>query len=238
MRVLGVIPARGGSREVRRKNLRALAGRPLVAYVIDAAHGARSLDRVIVSTEDDEIAEVARALGAEVPFVRPAALARDEVSLIPVVRHAMEFADAQGFRADILVSIQPTSPLLTGGDIDRAVGLLMETGCDSVMAVVRIQQGHPYRALRVEDGQVRWLFPEAEGLLQRQDLPVLFRPTGGLYVRRRELLERWEGRDFALGARCRALVLDAAAGLNIDTEADLLLADGLLGKAPGEARVG
>ena len=116
MKTLAVIPARGGSKSIPRKNLADVAGRPLIAWVIGAAREAKRLDRVIVSTEDEEIAETARRYGAEVPFVRPAELATDTVSLIPVVQHALAAMDGLGFRADAVMSLQATSPGLRGSD--------------------------------------------------------------------------------------------------------------------------
>ena len=110
MKVLAVIPARGGSKSIPRKNLVDVAGRPLIAWAIGAAREAKRLDRVIVSTEDEEIAETARKWGAEVPFVRPPELATDTISLIPVVQHALRAMDGLGFGADAVVSMQATSP--------------------------------------------------------------------------------------------------------------------------------
>lgn len=222
MQVLGVIPARGGSKSVPRKNLQIVEGRPLIAYAIDAAKNAKQLDRVVVSTEDEEIAEVARTLGAEVPFRRPAELATDDVSIVPVVRHAMEMMDGSGFRADAVLSLQATSPFLAGEDIDRAIEKLASSGADCVVSVERIEHGHPYWVKRLDGDRVH-PFNDAsdDSYLQRQDLPPAYILDGGMFVRRRELLESWSGRDFGLGEDVRAIELGGLKSLHIDDAMEL-----------------
>ena len=229
MKVLGVIPARAGSKGIPQKNLQEVCGRPLITYVLEAAREARTLNRVIVSTDSEAIARVALEWGIDVPFLRPPELARDEVSLIPVLRHAMAYFDALGDPPDVVVSIQPTSPLLTAEDIDRAVALLEETGCDSVVTVAEIRQGHPFRAMRLEGNRVLPLTEyTSDRYLQKQDRPPAYRFTGGLYVRRRHLLEQGHGKDFALGAEIRGLVLEPERAVDVDHPLDLLLVRALM----------
>ena len=237
MNVLGVIPARAGSKGVRLKNLRLVGGKPLLAYSVEAALRATRLDRVVVSTEDERIARVATRLGAEVPFLRPAELAGDQVSLIPVARHAMEFYDRQGWRPDIVVCIQATSPLLTAEDIDAAVAHLQDTGCDSVVSVTPIQHHHPFRAMKLDGDRVQPLTEyTSERYLQKQDRPPAFGFTGGLYARRRALLEQWSGTDFALGADVRAHLVEPERAVNIDHELDLIMFEAILTMRAGETR--
>lgn len=225
MKVLGVIPARGGSKSIPRKNLAPVNGRPLLAYIADAARGARRLDRVVVSTEDEEIARAAEALGCEVPFLRPPELATDEVSIVPVVRHAMESMDAAGFHGDVVVSLQATSPFLEAEDIDRAVEKLEQTGADSVVSVERIEHAHPFWVKKLEGDR---LLPfgafSDDSYLQRQDLPPAYILDGGLFVRRRHLLERWTGKDFGLGADVRAIELGGMKSIHIDDPLELEMA--------------
>lgn len=222
MNVLLVIPARAGSKGIPGKNLQPIAGKPLISYAVTNAREATRVDRVIVSTEDARIAEVARKYGAETPFERPADLATDEVSLIPVVAHAASAMERLGWRAEIVVSVQPTAPLLKCATIDAGIRMIIDTGCDSVVSVRQIEHNHPYRAQRLEsDGRMIPLFPEGERFLQRQDLPDLYAFSGGLYVRRRQLLEDWSGRDFCLGSDRRAVVVDQRESLNVDTPEDL-----------------
>ncbi|MFN4297161.1 MAG: cytidylyltransferase domain-containing protein [Brevundimonas sp.] len=135
-RVLGLIPARGGSKRLPGKNLMKLHGRSLLQRAIDAGHEARGINRLIVSTDDPAIAEAARAGGAEVPFLRPAELATDEASSLDVVRHAMEWADQDEPGAfSHLVLLQPTSPLRTAQDIDQTLALCLERGCSTAISV-------------------------------------------------------------------------------------------------------
>jgi CMP-N,N'-diacetyllegionaminic acid synthase len=217
MKVLGVIPARGGSKSIPRKNLADVAGRPLLAYIVEAGLTARLVDRLIVSTEDEEIADAARSLGAEVPFRRPEALATDEVSLIPVVQHAMRAMDASGFRGDVIVSLQATSPFLTGEDVDRVVERLHDRSADSAVSVERIEHHHPFWVKRLEEDRL-YPFNEAsdDSFLQRQDLPPAYILDGGIFARRRRLLESWSGRDFCLGDDVRAVVLGGEKSLHLD----------------------
>ena len=123
MRVLGVIPARGGSKGVKRKNLASLRGRPLLAYTVDAAHLSRRLTRVVLSTEDDEIAEAGRRLGVDVPFMRPARLAADDSRTIDVLIDVTERLELEGERYDAVFTLQPTNPLRRPEDIDGAIDL-------------------------------------------------------------------------------------------------------------------
>lgn len=224
MKILGVIPARGGSKAVPRKNLKMLASKPLISYVIEAVLKSDLLNRVIVSTEDEEIAQVAKRFGAEVPFLMPPELARDEVSLIPVAQHAARYFDKEGWKADIIASIQPTSPLIEAENIDSAINKLMETGCDSVVTVCKITHGHPYWAMKLEDDTLTPVNPKGFRYLQKQDLPPFYMINGALYVRRRKVLEEWSGHDFALGKDVRAIVMDEIKSIDIDSPLDLMIA--------------
>jgi N-acylneuraminate cytidylyltransferase/CMP-N,N'-diacetyllegionaminic acid synthase len=217
LKILVVIPARGGSKSIPRKNLADVAGRPLLSYVIEAARAARRVEHVVVSTEDEEIARVAREWGAEVPFMRPQELARDEVSLGPVVVHALKAMDELGFRADAVLSAQPTSPFLEGSDFDAMVEKLETTGADSVVSVQAVDHEHPFWVKRLEGDRVR-PFNEYtnESILQRQDLPPAFIFDGALFLRTRHVVEAWTGRDFGLGQDVRAIVLGGLKSLHID----------------------
>jgi len=217
MKTLAVIPARGGSKSIPRKNLVDVDGRPLISHVIEAARSARLIDRVVVSTEDDEIAGVAVDWGAEVPFRRPQELSGDEVSIIPVVQHAAKEMDRLGFVSELVVSLQPTSPLLEGKDLDRAVEKVGETGADSVASIMPIAHEHPFWVKNLEgDRIVPFNEYTNESYLQRQDLPPAYIFDGGIFVRRRRLLEAWSGRDFCLGSDLRAIVLGGWKSVHVD----------------------
>ncbi len=197
MEVLALIPARGGSKGIPRKNIRLFAGHPLIAYSIAAGLQAETVTRVIVSTDDEEIAAIAREYGAEVPFLRPAHLALDETPDYPVFLHALRWLEErEGYRPDIIVQLRPTSPIRPRNLVDRGVRLLLEhPEADSVRAVVPSGQ-NPFKMWRIEDdGYMRPLLT-VEGIPEpynapRQRLPQTFWQTGHLDVMwRRTLLEK------------------------------------------------
>lgn len=195
--VLALIPARGGSKGIPRKNIRLFAGHPLIAFSIAAGLQAETVTRVIVSTDDEEIAAIAREYGAEVPFLRPAHLALDDTPDYPVFLHALRWLEErEGYRPDIIVQLRPTSPIRPRDLVDRGVRLLLEhPEADSVRAVVPSGQ-NPFKMWRIEDdGYMRPLL-SVEGIPEpynapRQRLPQTFWQTGHLDVMwRRTLLEK------------------------------------------------
>ncbi len=181
MTTLAVIPARGGSKAIPRKNLRPLAGKPLLAWSVAAARSARLVDRVLVSTDDAEIAEAARAAGAEVPFLRPAELAGDTVHSVHAVLHALDCLEAQEGRVPKqIVMLLPTSPLRAAADLDRAIALLQDLGASSVISVTG---SSPHGSLRwLRDGRLVALQQEEERNFQRQDVESLYAVNGSIYV--------------------------------------------------------
>jgi N-acylneuraminate cytidylyltransferase len=236
LRVLGLIPARAGSKGVPGKNTRPLGGKPLIGWTVDAARGARSLARVVVSTEDPGIAEVARLAGAEVPFTRPPELAADTTPMLPVVLHALETLEAGGDAAyDAVCLLQPTTPLRTSSDIDAAVDLLTRTGADSVLSFCQVDDAHPARMRTVDEAGRVGPGPVAEGEegARRQDLPPYYLRAGSIYLSRRAVLE---GGSFA-GEDCRALIVPRDRAVNIDGDLDWVLAEALVARlAAGDRR--
>lgn len=225
MKILGVIPARGGSKEIPHKNLVPLCGRPLLAYTADAARRSTTLARVIVSTDDDAIADAARALGLEVPFRRPAALAADETPMLPVLQHAVAAMADQGFSAEVLVLLQPTSPLRRAAHIDAAVELLERSGADSVVSVVEVpHQFNPLSVLRLDAERLR-PFLDGPTVSGRQHKPrVLARNGPAVLATRVATLARGS----LYGEDCRPLLMRAEDSLDIDTAWDLALAECML----------
>jgi CMP-N,N'-diacetyllegionaminic acid synthase len=228
MNVLGVVPARGGSKGIPRKNLAMVAGRPLLAYTADAARRSQRLTRVIVSTEDDTIADAARALGLEVPFRRPVELAIDEAPMLPVLQHAAREMARAAFPADIVVLLQPTSPLRRAEHIDRAVDLLESTGADSVVSVVEVpHQFSPVSVMRLDGDRLR---PYLDGPLvtRRQEKPGVYARNGPAVLAVRTcVLERGS----LYGEDCRPMVMSASESVDIDGPEDLALAEWLLSQA-------
>lgn len=221
--VIGIIPARGGSKGVPRKNLYPLAGKPLIVWTIEAAHVAKTVGRVVVSTDDEEIGAVAQQAGAEVIW-RPAQLATDTAPTEPAVFHVLEELEhTEGYRPDAVALLQCTSPLRGADIIDAGVQKLFETGCDAVMTVTPIQ--HWYLAGYVEGGDV--FVPEYDYARRprHQEMPEKYRENGALYVTRREALYRYGNR---LGGDVRVIIMDPVRSLDIDTPEDLALAEAVL----------
>jgi CMP-N-acetylneuraminic acid synthetase len=227
LRVLGLIPARGGSKGVARKNARRLAGKPLLQYTAETALAARRLDRVLLSTDDAELAEIGRRCGVDVPFLRPAELARDDTPMLPVVQHALRDREAHGERYDAVCLLQPTSPLRRAEHVDACVELLEQSGADAVVTVLPVPpEHHPYWVFfRDPDGRLR---PSTGVALptRRQDLPPAFHREGSVYVTRRDVVLK-AGSLYGT----RLLGYPVPAAVNIDTEEDWRRAEALLGGA-------
>ena len=236
MKVLGIITARGGSKGIANKNLKALAGKPLLAYTIAAAQAAKALDRVILSTEDEAITAAARALGCEVPFARPADLSRDETAHLPVIQHAAAWMRTEaGYHADAVMILQPTSPLRTAVDIDAAVALLESSGADSVLSVSEVAaHSHPLRALRLDANDRAVLFatgrPIRERVNRRQDLPEAWVMNGAIYACRTAVL--FAADPSLYGDHVVAYRMPAARSISIDDLHDWTEAERFLAQAP------
>lgn len=226
VRILGIIPARGGSKGIRRKNLAPLAGRPLIAWTIDAARRSSSLHRLIISTDDPEISDVARGLGAEVPFLRPAELAQDDTPGVAPVLHAVRWLAAhERYEPDYVMVLQPTSPLRQSADIDGAAGMAEETGCDAVVSV-REAAGHPFWTKRITPaGTLTEFMPRSEGYLRRQDLPAAYELNGAVYLIRTSRLLADESLS---PPDTRAYVMPAERSIDIDSAWELYLTDLIL----------
>ena len=220
---LGIIPARGGSKGIPRKNVRLVGGRPLIAYTIDAALESRLLTRFITSTDDTEIAAVAGGLGSPV-LMRPSELAADDTPMVPVVKHTLATLEPTEGRYDYVVVLQPTTPLRTSEDIDEALALLVETGADSVISVYQVADHHPARMYRQVDGRLVPYEAEPPQRL-RQALPPVYHRNGAIYACRRTLIEQ---HGTLIGPDTRPYIMPRQRSLNIDDELDLAFADFLL----------
>ncbi|OFW04187.1 MAG: hypothetical protein A3I61_09380 [Acidobacteria bacterium RIFCSPLOWO2_02_FULL_68_18] len=229
MKILGVVPARGGSKAIAGKNLTPVAGRPLLAYTAEAARASTRLTRVVVSTDDPAIAEAARALGLEVPFLRPAALAADDTPMLPVLQHAARELARQGFSADAVVLLQPTSPLRRAEHIDRAIDMLEQTGADSIVSVVEVpHQFTPVSVMRLDGERLSPYLGDAS-VTRRQDKPRIYARNGpAVLAVRTRVLERGS----LYGDDCRPLVMAAGESIDVDDSEDLALVDLLLGDGP------
>ena len=224
--VLGIVPARGGSKGVPDKNLRPLAGHSLLEYTARAAHESGVLDRVILSTDSPKIADAGRRAGLEVPFMRPATLAADDTPMLPVVQHALHVVERQGWSPDIVVLLQPTSPLRRPTHIRDAVKTLRETKADSVVTVVELPRHlSPDYVMRIEGGRLQPFMPESAAVTRRQDARPAYSRDGTVYACWRATIERFGG---IYGDDCRPLLIDARESLTIDSPADWDAAERLL----------
>jgi CMP-N,N'-diacetyllegionaminic acid synthase len=227
MRVVGIVTARGGSKGVPRKNVRPLAGKPLLAWTAESAKRATSLARVILSTDDDEIAAVGRAAGLDVPFMRPSELAGDGTPSLPVLQHAVGWLEEQGDRYDAVCLLQPTNPLRTAALIDRCVAKLAESRADSVISVLPVPAEYNPHWVFVPsgDGTLRLATGEPTPIPRRQDLPPAFHRDGSVYVMRRDVLMEQAS---LFGARVVGVEVDPATSINIDTLDDWARAEALV----------
>ena len=229
--VVGVIFARGGSKGVPRKNIRPLAGKPLIAYAIETALASELIDRVVVSTDDAEIAGVAQQYGGEVPFMRPPELARGDSPEWLAWQHAIRMLEASegAYKMDVFVCIPPTSPWRAVEDVDACIQTLLDSDADIVITVKPAER-NPYFNIVVldEKGYARLVIHREEKIHRRQDAPAVYDGTTVAYAARPE---------FVLNARSmfegkvKAVVVPAERALDIDTELDFKFAEFLLGQS-------
>jgi len=222
-KILAVVPARGGSKGILNKNIVDIGGNPLIKYTIDAALGSEMLTHCVVSTDSDVIADVAKSCGALVPFKRPKHLSDDKALSLPVMQHAVEFMEAeQGYQYDLVIMLQPTTPLRQTKDIDNAIKLLFDTNADSVISVVEVEGHHPLRMKRVVDGRlINYIDQGHEDMRPRQELPPVYIRNGAIYATMRDILM---DKDSFTGSDSRAYIMSDESSVNIDTLKDLILA--------------
>lgn len=221
IRVLGVITARGGSRGIPRKNLADVAGKPLIAFTIDAARASRLLTRCIVSTDDEDIADTARNMGADVPFMRPAELASDTAGSVDVVRHALQWLRENGRQEfDYVMILQPTSPFRTGEDIDACIRIAADTGADSVMSMAEVPDFAPQKLKLLDGDRIRpYLQDEGKQSAHRSETPVYKRNTA-IYLTKTSCIEVGD----LFGADSRAYVMPRERSIDINDDVDLAFA--------------
>jgi CMP-N,N'-diacetyllegionaminic acid synthase len=239
VKALAVIPARGGSKGVPRKNIRPICGKPLIAYTIEVALAARHLfHRVIVSTDDEEIAAISREYGAEVPFLRPAALADDIAPMMPVLQHAVRFVEQQdNIRLDWICLLQPTEAFRTVEDIAAALQLGQAGSCDSVISVVQVFAVHPILMKRIENGQLLpYCIEEREGTRRQDYQPPAYMRNGAIYLTRRDVLMECHS---IWGKVIRPYIMPEERSVSVDNELDMKLVEILMAErlrnAPGNS---
>ena len=225
---VGFIFCRGGSKAVPRKNLRLIAGKPLLGYAIEAAQGSQMLKRVIVSTDDDEIAQVARSYGAEVPFRRPTELAQDDSPELEAWRHAIKHwtTEEMGDELDVFVSVPATSPLRVSADIDRCVEKLIQSGSDIVFTL-REAARNPYFNMLEKDSHGSWDLCKSPStrVNHRQSAPSVFEITTVAYAARPAFVMAAET---LFDGKIEGCIIPEERAIDIDSEHDLMMAECLM----------
>jgi len=227
--VLVLIPARGGSKGLTRKNIKQLLGKPLIAWTIEQSLESKYLDRVIVSTEDKEIAEVSKKYGAEVPFMRPRELATDEAKGIDVILHAIDWLNENDKQKqyNLIMLLQPTSPLRATEDIDKAIEFLFLKEAKAIVSVCEVDH-HPLWANTLpEDGCMKDFIRKEIMNKNRQELPVFYRLNGAIYLAYCNYIK--ERKSF-FGEETFAYIMPKNRSVDIDSNLDFKLAGLLMGK--------
>lgn len=225
MKIISIICARGGSKGVPKKNIRLLLGRPLIARTIDLARKCPSIDRVIVSTEDPEIARIAGEYGAEVPFIRPDALAQDSSPKLPVLQHVVNYLQSQeDYQPDIIVDLDPTSPLRTVADVEACIRMVQEAGTDNVFSVTQSRRNPYFNMVEVVDGRVKLVRPPDKPVTSRQAAPLVYDMNASIYAWKRAALMD-NDTIFLTGTRIYEMPEWA---LDIDSELDFEFAEFIL----------
>ncbi len=227
--ILGIIPARGGSKKIPKKNIKLLAGKPLITYTIEESKKSKYINRVILSTDDEEIARIGKKLGAEVPFLRPSELAEDNVTDLPVFQHCLNWLrENENYVPDIIVHLRPTAPLRKNYHIDTGIELLLKSPrADSVRSVTAVGQ-HPLKMWKIENNRlVPFVSEEISGIkesynMPRQKLPLTYIQNGSVdVIWTKTILEK----NSMSGDIITPFVMEEWESINIDTEIDFSLAE-------------
>lgn len=225
LNVVALIPARGGSKGIPRKNIVNLSGKPLISYTIEAAKNSKYINRIIVSTDNEEISQVAKKYGAEVPFLRPFELAKDNTPALPVIQHAIKYLEEiENYKVNIVVVLQPTSPLRSEKYVDEAVEKLLKTRADSVVTVCKVKH-HPFWCFAAKEERLYTFSEKGITVSRRQDLPEIYALNGAVYAVRRDVLFE---QNSVFGRDTRAVVMPNEESVDIDDYFDLFIAEMVL----------
>ena len=226
--MIAIIPARGGSKGIPRKNIKLLEGKPLIAYTIEAALQAKSVNRVIVSTEDQEIAKIAKKYGGEIPFMRPKELATDTSSAPDVYIYVIkQLEKILNKKIESFIALLPTSPLRTGRDIDRAVEIFLEKKADSVISVNEAPHPPSWFLKLNENGVLTNFFNKPMIMKNRQEEPKAFIPNGAIYVLNADV---FRNKRTYYTNKTYAYILPPERSIDIDDNIDFALAEMLIKK--------
>jgi len=225
--ILGLIPARGGSKGLPRKNIKSLLGKPLIAWTIEQALASKFLDRVIVSTDDKEIAEISKKYGAEIPFMRPKELAENNAKGIEVVLHAIDWFRGNDKRKqyDLIMLLQPTSPLRTIKDIDKAIELLFLKEAKAIVSVCEVDHHPLWANILPKDGCMKDFIRREVMNKNRQELSVFYRLNGAIYLAYCDYIKEQES---FFGEKTFSYIMPRERAIDIDNEIDFELAQILM----------
>jgi len=225
IRILGLTLARGGSKSVPRKNIKPIAGLPLIGYTIAEALKSKFITRYIVSTDDEEIQQVAIQCGAEAPFLRPSEFSTDEASSVSAMQHAVDWVEQQeGVEYDYIVELMCTNPIKTVEDIDASIEKLISTKADSVIAVHQLEDHHPARIKKIINDKITDFCIQEIPESRRQDLkPKAYIRSGSIYALKRDYL-MVDGKRYGSN-NSRPYILPKERAVNIDTEIDFMIAE-------------
>lgn len=233
MKILGVIPARSGSKGVKNKNIRLLSGKPLIAYTIESGLKSKMITDLVVTTDSEEIRRIAMIYGAQCPFLRPMELSHDSALAVPTIQHAVkEMEEIKKTEYDYVVMLQPTSPLKLAEDIDDAIKMLIINNADGIISVVDVGNNHPMKMKKYlsNDGisgeLVDYEAPPKENC-PRQELPPVFIVNGAIYATKRNVLMKYNSFK---GKYCIGFTMPPEKSVNIDNEFDFYLAEYLINK--------
>lgn len=219
-KIIAIIPARGGSKGIAKKNIKLLAGNPLIAYTIEAGLNSKYIDNIFVTTDDEEIADTSRKYGAEL-IKRPREIAKDDSPTIDVIFHVLDSLLLDKYDPSIVVLLQPTSPLRDAKDIDDAVELFVNSDCESLVSVCEVNPS-PYWIFKIEDQYLRPIFEDKYLFMRRQDLPVTYVPNGALYISTPLELYKYNG---FYCEKSIPYIMSVDKSIDIDNEIDLILAE-------------
>lgn len=226
--IIGIIPARGGSKGVPRKNIKLLNGIPLILFTIKPALNCKVITDVVVTTDDEEIRKIAQENGAKAPFLRPKELATDNALAVPTIKHALlEMEKIENKKYDYVVMLQPTAPLRTREDIENALKLLIEKGADGIISVVEVGNYHPMKMKKFEGERlIDYEKPPVENP-PRQILPKVYIVNGAIYATKRDVFVE---KETFKGDYCLGYIMPPERSVNIDNEIDFKVAEYLLKK--------
>jgi CMP-N,N'-diacetyllegionaminic acid synthase len=225
VKTLAIIPARGGSKGVIHKNIRKLVNKPLIEYTITAALESKFINKIIVSTDDKAISLLSKSLGAEVPFLRPKKFSHDTSKTSDLISHTLDFLKKnQSYVPDIIIILQPTSPLRNSNHIDKTIKILQKTKSSSVITVKKIHD-HPFASFKYEKPYLKPFKSDFEKYYQRQKFPDLYYPTGAIYAFWYNTFKKYNS---VYGKKIIPLFIDDESIIDIDTPLDFFICESII----------